>query len=276
MINLFLHPFLYFKIMDIGMNYKNINNEIEETDAEITQTDRPSVCDDDQRTLWFTASEVSGCGSFPLSARWTRDHLKELAKGKLHLARKRRGTKAMEYHVSLFPSDVQRILLNTEFDGVEDVAVDYSKKYVAPDFLDDFKLIPLYMMQIKNGSFIYPNLEHNNVTKFKPVSVNWLKKRNFNHNDLVIIFAGGDSMESTINNNDTLIVHTGRNKPMDGRIYVFRYADELLIKRYQSFLGAWRLKSDNQFYDTIDIPNDDQHQFEVIGQVVRIAKDIDY
>lgn len=256
------------------MNYKNVNNEIDETDAENAQTDQSSVCDEDQRMSWFTASEVSGCGSFPTSARWTRDHLKDLAEGRPHLARKRRGTKAMEYHISLFPTDVQRVLLNAEFEGVEDVMGGYSIQYVEPDFLNEFKLIPLYMMQIENGSFIYPNLERKNASKFKPVSINWLKEREFNHNDLVLIFASGDSMKPTINNNDTLIIHIGRNKPLDGHIYVFRQGDELLVKRFQSALSTWRLISDNQIYDKIDIEKDQQNQIKVIGQVVSIGKDI--
>ncbi|MCU7999802.1 S24 family peptidase [Shewanella oncorhynchi] len=256
------------------MNYKNSNNKIEGMDVENAQADRTSVDSKEQRISWFTASELSGCGSFPTSARWTRDHLKELAEGKTHLARKRRGTKATEYHISLFPADVQRILLNNEFEGVEDEIGGYSIQYVEPDFLNDFKLIPLYMMQIENGSFIYPNLERKNAAKFKPVSINWLKEREFNHNDLVLIFASGDSMKPTINNNDTLIIHVGRNKPMDGHIYAFRQGDELLVKRFQSTLSTWRLISDNQIYDKIDIDKEKQDQIKVIGQVVSIGKDI--
>lgn len=180
----------------------------------------------------------------------------------------------MEYHISLFPADVQRVLLNAEFEGVEDVMGGYSIQYVEPDFLNEFKLIPLYMMQIENGSFIYPNLERKNASKFKPVSINWLKEREFNHNDLVLIFASGDSMKPTINNNDRLIIHIGRNKPQDGHIYVFRQGDELIVKRFQSALSTWRLISDNQIYDKIDINKAQQEHVTVIGQVVYIGKDI--
>ncbi|MGR2836458.1 S24 family peptidase, partial [Vibrio vulnificus] len=92
--------------------------------------------------------------------------------------------------------------------------------------------------------------------------------------ELAIVWANGDSMEPTIHNNDTLVVHMGRNKPQDGHIYIFRNEDQLFVKRYQNILGAWRLISDNKIYDKVDIKKEDQHQFEVVGQVVHIAKDI--
>lgn len=102
-----------------------------------------------------------------------------------------------------------------------------------------------------------------------------MKYRGFNEKDLAIVWAKGDSMEPTIHNNDTLVVHMGRDKPQDGHIYIFRNCEELFVKRYQSMPGAWRLISDNKsLYEPIVIPKEDQHQFEVVGQVVHIAKDI--
>lgn len=138
---------------------------------------------------------------------------------------------------------------------------------------DEFALIPGYRIQVSagNGSLNPDQLEPTRHLAFRR---KWLKYRGFSETDLAIVWAKGDSMEPTIHNNDTLVVHIGRNKPADGHIYIFRNGDELFVKRYQSFLGAWRLKSDNALYDTIDIPKDEQHQFEVVGQVVHISKDI--
>ncbi|TVP12669.1 transcriptional regulator [Shewanella sp. MSW] len=141
------------------------------------------------------------------------------------------------------------------------------------DFLDEFALIPGYRIQVSagNGSL---NPDQREPVRHLAFRRKWLKFRGFNEKDLAIVWAKGDSMEPTISNNDTLVVHLGRNKPADGHIYIFRNGDELFVKRYQSMLGTWRLISDNALYSPLDITKQDQHQFEVVGQVVHIAKDI--
>lgn len=92
---------------------KNLNkNKSIISDSKVKiKTDDTSVCGDDKRMEWFVASEVAGHGNFPTSARWTRDHLKYLAVGSEELRRKRKGTKAYEYHVSLLPKEAQESLL---------------------------------------------------------------------------------------------------------------------------------------------------------------------
>ena len=133
------------------------------------------------------------------------------------------------------------------------------------DFKEDFSLIPEY--DSKNPDRCEP-------MRCLAYSRNWLEHRGFKENDLVIVWAKGDSMEPTIHNNDTLVVHKGRNKLHDGNIYIFRNRDELFVKRYQNALGSWRLISDNPLYDRLDVTREEQDQFEVVGQVVHIAKDI--
>lgn len=145
--------------------------------------------------------------------------------------------------------------------------------YTAPDVFADFVLIPGYRIQVSAGQGAL-NPDQLEPTRFLAFRRKWLKWRGFNEKELAIVWAKGDSMEPTIHNNDTLVVHTGRNVPADGHIYIFRNGDELFVKRYQSALGTWRLISDNPIYDKLDIPKHEQHQFEVVGQVVHIAKDI--
>ncbi|HCH3753729.1 TPA: helix-turn-helix transcriptional regulator [Vibrio parahaemolyticus] len=161
-------------------------------------------------------------------------------------------------------------LINGSDNTVRDVVGTYA---VSKTAFDEFALIPGYRVQVSagHGSFPPENLEPTRHLAFRR---KWLKFRGFNEKDLAIVWAKGDSMEPTIHNNDTLVVHLGRNKPSDGHIYIFRNGDELFVKRYQSALGSWRLISDNPMYETISIPKEEQHQFEVVGQVVHIAKDI--
>lgn len=139
---------------------------------------------------------------------------------------------------------------------------------------EEFALIPGYRIQVSagHGSLNPDQLEPTRHLAFRR---RWLKFRGFCEKDLAIVWAKGDSMEPTIHNNDTLVIHMGRDRPQDGHIYIFRNGEELFVKRYQSMPGAWRLISDNKsLYDPIVIPKDEQHQFQVVGQVVHIAKDI--
>lgn len=140
-------------------------------------------------------------------------------------------------------------------------------------FIEEFAMIPGYRIQVSAG---HGSLNPDQLKPIRHLAFRrkWLKYRGFNEKDLAIVWAKGDSMEPTIHNNDTLVVHLGRNKPSDGHIYIFRNGDDLFVKRYQNALGSWRLISDSSMYETISIPKEEQHQFEVVGQVVHIAKDI--
>ncbi|MFV0447933.1 MAG: XRE family transcriptional regulator [Vibrio sp.] len=142
------------------------------------------------------------------------------------------------------------------------------------DFEQEFVLIPGYRIQVSAGHGTNPLGGEEEPCRHLAFRRKWLKWRGFSEKDLAIVWAKGDSMEPTINNNDTLVVHLGRTVPQDGHLYVFRSGEELFVKRYQSMVGTWRLKSDSPLYDTMDIKKEEQHQFQVIGQVVHIAKDL--
>ncbi|AVI67255.1 transcriptional regulator [Shewanella sp. WE21] len=139
--------------------------------------------------------------------------------------------------------------------------------------IEEFALIPGYRIQVSAGHGAL-NPEQLEPSRFLAFRRKWLKFRGFNESELAIVWAKGDSMEPTIHSNDTLVVHLGRNNPADGHIYIFRDGDNLFVKRFQNMLGTWRLISDNNFYRDLDVPKQEQHQFEVVGQVVHIAKDI--
>jgi len=140
-------------------------------------------------------------------------------------------------------------------------------------FQREFALIPGYSIQVSAGHGTTPNAEES-PSRHLAFRRKWLTHRGFSEKELVIVWAKGDSMEPTINDNDTLVVHTGRTAPQDGNIYIFRHNDDLFVKRYQNMMATWRLISDNKAYTVMDITKEEQHQFEVIGQVVHIAKDI--
>lgn len=140
------------------------------------------------------------------------------------------------------------------------------------EFGNEFALIPCYPVQVSagNGSFV----DNEQPIKHLAFRRRWLKWRGFDEHDLAIVWASGDSMESTISHKDTLVVHLRRKTPRDGNIYVIRNGDQVWVKYVQVKPYSWLLISENKLYPPIEIPMTEQHQFEIVGEVVHIAKDV--
>jgi SOS-response transcriptional repressor LexA len=89
-----------------------------------------------------------------------------------------------------------------------------------------------------------------------------------------VINARGDSMQPFIQNFDKLIVeHWNGGQIIDNCIYVFRYANELFVKRLVKNITQIVIKSDNPLYEPIKITDKDP-DFEVIGQIVGLMRDL--
>ncbi|TVP15846.1 transcriptional regulator [Shewanella sp. KCT] len=139
-------------------------------------------------------------------------------------------------------------------------------------FTSEYALIPVYQVAVSagNGSFV----DNERPEKYLAFRRRWLKWRGFDEQELAVVLANGDSMEPTIPNKSTLVVHTGRKQPKDGNIYVIRNGDQVWVKRIQVKPSSWLLLSENNFYPPIEIPMTEQSQFEIIGQVVHISRDV--
>jgi SOS-response transcriptional repressor LexA len=89
-----------------------------------------------------------------------------------------------------------------------------------------------------------------------------------------VINARGDSMQPFIQNFDKLIVeHWNGGQIIDNCIYVFRYANELFVKRLVKNITQIIIKSDNPLYEPVKITDKDP-DFEVIGQIVGLMRDL--
>lgn len=88
-----------------------------------------------------------------------------------------------------------------------------------------------------------------------------------------VINAIGDSMEPHICNKDKLIVkHWEGEQIKDNSVYVFRYLDEIFVKRLSKNIDQIVIKSDNPIYDTrkISVSKD----FQIIGQIVGLLRNM--
>ena len=89
-----------------------------------------------------------------------------------------------------------------------------------------------------------------------------------------VINSRGDSMTPFIQDRDKLIVeHWNGGQIIDNCIYVFRYANELFVKRLVKNITQIVIKSDNPLYEPIKITDKDQ-DFEIIGQIVGLMRDL--
>lgn len=137
---------------------------------------------------------------------------------------------------------------------------------------EEFALVPGYSIQVAAGDGSLPGPEE--ATRKLAFRHKWLRFRGLNVKNLALVFAKGDSMEPTIDDNNTVMIDTSQRDMRDGSIYVIRTNDHLIVKRIQTRLGKQVLLiSDNKAYPPIEVNMDDPGDLEVIGRVVWIGKD---
>lgn len=114
-----------------------------------------------------------------------------------------------------------------------------------------------------------PHVEIRSTLAFKR---EWLKVKGAKADQLIVIYAEGESMWPTINDGDVLLVDRSRIDPADGQVFVLAGFDGAIVKRLiQGPLGQWILRSDNE--DKGEYPdrshlrsNGNEHR--IIGKVI--------
>jgi phage repressor protein C with HTH and peptisase S24 domain len=141
------------------------------------------------------------------------------------------------------------------------------------EFTEDYSLIPGYHILVSTGHGELNQDEE--VTRHLAFRNKWLRYRGFEASSLSVVFAHGDSMEPTIQNNNSLLVNVDDSKLTDGSIFVLRFGDELYAKRLQKrFDGSVELISDNKEYNNQIVNVDEIEKLHIIGKVVWIGKDL--
>ncbi len=88
-----------------------------------------------------------------------------------------------------------------------------------------------------------------------------------------VINATGDSMQPRILDKDRLIVeHWNGEQITDNRVYIFRFKDQIFIKRLVLNLDQIVVKSDNKEYQTRYIEAPDADDFQIIGKIVGLMR----
>ncbi|MFK4751483.1 LexA family transcriptional regulator [Oceanobacter antarcticus] len=138
---------------------------------------------------------------------------------------------------------------------------------------DDYAFIPGYNIQVSAGPGRFAGSEE--VSRKLAFRRKWLNFKGLHEKDLAVVFAKGDSMEPTISDNDTIMIDTSDTRPQDGRMYVIRVEDSLVVKRVSLVPGQGVLLiSDNKDYPPNLVKfNGSNPDLEVIGRVVWVGKD---
>lgn len=223
---------------------------------------------DEKQSSWVTAKELSGKAGMPTTDRRTRDILDGLADGKDWAKRKRAGTKAFEYHISILPKHF-RFWFEEHLDESPEHDVDKNVRS-----LNDTEYTN------EDGIFIISNclsdLDSNldDIKTSVPVPISWLKKRGIEPENLAFYVQTGSSMSNKINQFDIVIVNTGDNRLVDGCIVAVLLDEYVVIRYVQKIPGGWALRCENSSYQPIKLPNGANYNYKILGHVVRIIHEV--
>lgn len=140
-----------------------------------------------------------------------------------------------------------------------------------PESEDDrYAFVPQYDAKAAAGlGSENPHVEIRSTLAFKR---DWLKIKGAKADQLIVIYAEGQSMWPTINDRDVLLVDRSRIDPIDRQVFVLTGADGAIVKRLvQAPFGKWILRSDNEDKDQhpdryFFRSEDNEHR--IIGQVI--------
>ncbi|MEO1852730.1 S24 family peptidase [Chromohalobacter sp.] len=135
---------------------------------------------------------------------------------------------------------------------------------------DGYSPVPMYDIEAAAGAGRL--IEHENIESTLYFETRALSAEGLDPAHLIGAKVRGDSMGSTLQDGDRVIVDCSQRTP-DG-VFLLRVGEEYRIKRVQRVAGgAWLLISDNQAYEKEMIKPDEMQDVEILGRCrVRIGR----
>lgn len=96
----------------------------------------------------------------------------------------------------------------------------------------------------------------------------WLKARNYNNEDLLVIKMTDEGMKPNIGLDDLLVLNVSFTNPADGMVFALSYEGELRVRRFVRDAGQWWLYCDNTDSQRYPRKLFSKKQCYIIGQVV--------
>lgn len=149
---------------------------------------------------------------------------------------------------------------NTPFPAGDDVkAVD-----------DKYAFIPQYDARAAAG--LGSENSHVEIRSTLAFKRDWLRMKGVNPQNLIVIYAEGESMWPTINDRDVLLVDRSRVEPTSKHIYVLTSTDKgTIVKRLiQTAMGDWIIRSDNndEEYPDRTLSRSEFNEHHILGRVI--------
>lgn len=170
---------------------------------------------------------------------------------------------ARHFEKSLFMP--QMWLDGTEESGLSAVAV-WDKPEDLPAGV--YALVPRVAIHLSAGNGIVAEEERS----LPPLAFrqDWLTRKNItSKNNLRICTVKGDSMESYLQDGDTVLIDTGQKTIRDNDVYAIEHSGEIRIKRLaRTFNGGVVISSDNPRYKDENLSPADSEMLNVIGMMV--------
>lgn len=202
---------------------------------------------------WFQTTELLGIQGMPT----TVGGINYKAKAERWEKRKAEGVKgrAYEYHIDSLPKEAQLALTNNK---------------TSPEPLQETMTpIPYYDVYASAGHGAFVDGEP--MPSILDIDPNFLINQGISPKSLFAIPVKGDSMEPTFFDGDVAVmkVPTPPVLVLEG-VYLIRIGGELFIKRiqYNKFEARLRVDSDNDFYHSYTISNEDLNAVEILGEAV--------
>ncbi len=206
-----------------------------------------------KRKEWFQTTELLNIQGMPT----TVGGINYKAKTEGWEKRKAEGVKgrAYEYHIDSLPKETQLALANNK------VSVESLQEPMTP--------IPYYDVHASAGHGAFVDGEP--MPSILDIDPSYLINQGISPKNLFAIPVKGDSMEPTFFDGDVAVMKkpTPPMLVLEG-IYLIRIGGELFIKRiqYNKFDARLRVDSDNDFYDSYTIRNEDLNAVEILGEAV--------
>ncbi|MBU3832039.1 MAG: S24 family peptidase [Candidatus Desulfovibrio faecigallinarum] len=133
---------------------------------------------------------------------------------------------------------------------------------------DGVEYLPVMNCRAGAGVYLPSSPEDGEFDKVRAFDRSYFRRMHINPADCCFLDVMGDSMEPLFSNGSTIMVDMSQDAKLylvDGKIYVVRYMDGILVKRIALTTESITLCSENPLHAPITI--EDPSQFEVIGRV---------
>jgi len=181
--------------------------------------------------------------------------------------------KGLEDFASLFEVDPSWLQFGTGAGALFDHPV-LDSGPLGQDSVPKFVNVPVYDVSLSAGHGSHT--DEDKIIENYPVSEMLLLNNQMHLSEAAIVKIAGDSMESTLNNGDMVLINTSVKKPTSNKIFAFAFDNELKVKRFSRQLdNSWRIISDNEdkgrYRDEL-VSHHNIIQLRMIGQVVTIVE----